>query len=164
MTVVVSMPFMDIDRPSLQLGLLKAIGDKNGFPVRTLHANLDFATLIGVEYYRDLAERRSPMLGDWLFSPEAFGDAAPDHDGKLLADLADEALGERLLRTRAEDVPAFLDSLMAALPWHEVRVVGFSCTFQQNTASFALARRLKQRHPGIVTLFGGANFDGELGL
>ena len=51
-----------------------------------------------------------------------------------------------------------------ALPWDEVRVVGFSCTFQQNTASFALARRLKERHPGLVTVFGGANFDGEMGL
>ena len=37
-------------------------------------------------------------------------------------------------------------------------------TFQQNTASFALARRLKQRYPHLVTVFGGANFDGEMGL
>src|SRR5262249_38071932 len=39
----------------------------------------------------------------------------------------------------------------------------FSCTFQQSTASFALARRLKHRYPDIVTVFGGANFDGEMG-
>ena len=42
-------------------------------------------------------------------------------------------------------------------------MVGFTSTFQQNTASFALARRLKQRLPGLVTVFGGANFDGEMG-
>lgn len=162
-TVIVSMPFMDVDRPSIQLGLLKAIGEQHGFPVRTLHANLDFAARIGVDYYRDLAQRREPMLGDWLFSPAAFGDAAPDHDGKLLANLGDRELENRLLRTRADDVPAYLDSLLDALPWHDVQVVGFSCTFQQNTASFALARKLKQRYPGIVTLFGGANFDGEMG-
>ena len=45
-----------------------------------------------------------------------------------------------------------------------MRVVGFSCTFQQNVASFALARRLKERYPELVTVFGGANFDGEMGL
>src|SRR5687767_15485582 len=81
--VLVSMPFMDVDRPSIQLGLLKAIGQAHGFPVHTLHANLDFAARIGVGYYRTLAHMREPMVGDWLFAVEAFGDAAPDHEGKL---------------------------------------------------------------------------------
>ena len=43
-------------------------------------------------------------------------------------------------------------------------VVGFSCTFQQTVASFALARRLKARFPELVTVFGGASFDGEMGV
>jgi ribosomal peptide maturation radical SAM protein 1 len=172
-TVIVSMPFMDVDRPSIQLGLLKAIGEMYGFPVRTLHANLDFAARIDVDYYRILAEQRGRLVGDWLFSVEAFGDAAPDRDAHLLDEFADELsylagspreVRDRLLRTRNRDVPAFLDSVMAAFPWNEVRVVGFSSTFQQNTASFALARRLKQRYPEIMTVFGGANFDGEMGL
>ncbi len=42
-------------------------------------------------------------------------------------------------------------------------MAGFTSTFQQNTPSFALARRLKQRFPRIVTVFGGANFDDEMG-
>ena len=37
-TVLVSMPFMSLDRPSIQLGLLKAIGEEHGFAVGTLHA------------------------------------------------------------------------------------------------------------------------------
>ncbi|BBH70809.1 RiPP maturation radical SAM protein 1 [Actinoplanes sp. OR16] len=163
-TVLVSMPFMDIDRPSIQLGLLKAIGERNGFAVRTLHANLDFAARIGVDQYRELAETRGSLVGDWLFSVEAFGEQAPDPAGRLPDELgADPAYGERLRHLRDHDVPAFLDSLMDAVAWTEVRVVGFSCTFQQNTASFALARRLKRRFPHLVTVFGGANFDGEMG-
>ena len=74
--VIVSMPFMDIDRPSIQLGLLKAIVEAHGFPVRTLHANLDFAARIDASYYRLLAEQRGRLLGDWLFSVEAFGAGA----------------------------------------------------------------------------------------
>jgi ribosomal peptide maturation radical SAM protein 1 len=172
-TVLVSMPFMDVDRPSIQLGLLKAIGETHGFPVRTLHANLDFAAHIGVDYYRAIAGQRGRLVGDWLFSVEAFGAAAPDPDARLLDEFADdlrdlpgtpEAVRDRLRHTRDRDVPAFLDSVVAALPWHDVRVVGFTCTFQQNAASFALARRLKQRYPNILTLFGGANFDGDMGL
>jgi ribosomal peptide maturation radical SAM protein 1 len=172
-TVIVSMPFMNVDRPSIQLGLLKAIGTAHGFPVRTLHANLDLAARIGVEYYRTLAEQRGRLVGDWLFSVDAFGAAAPDHDAGLLEEFTDDLayLGgsptevrDLLLRTRNEDVPAFLDALIGGFPWQEVRVVGFSSTFQQNAASFALARRLKERYPSIVTVFGGANFDGEMGV
>jgi ribosomal peptide maturation radical SAM protein 1 len=172
-TVIVSMPFMDADRPSIQLGLLAAIGQAHGFPVRTLHANLDFAARIGADYYRLLAEHRGRQVGDWLFSVEAFGAAAPDQDATLLAEFAEELshLGaspedvrDRLLRIRGHDVPGFLDALMAEFPWNSARVVGFTSTYQQNAASFALARRLKERYPDLVTVFGGANFDGEMGL
>ncbi|MEU7584389.1 RiPP maturation radical SAM C-methyltransferase [Streptomyces sp. NPDC041068] len=173
--VLVSMPFMDFRRPSLQLGLLKAIGVASGFPVRTFHANLDFAARIGADRYRALSEHRRGMVGDWLFSLQAFGDEAPDPDGRLLDDFAAEltylagderrgTLRDQLLRMRHDDVPAYLDALLDAFPWHTVRVVGFTSTFQQNTASFALARRLKERHAGLLTLFGGANFDGEMGV
>jgi ribosomal peptide maturation radical SAM protein 1 len=171
-TVLVSMPFMGLDRPSIQLGLLKAIGEGHGFAVRTLHANLDFAARIGADYYRALAEKRGPLVGDWLFSVAAFGPEAPDPGGRLLDEFAEELsylagtwqeARDRLLRTRDNDVPALLDSLADSYPWDEVRVVGFSCTFQQNTASFALARLLKRRYPHLVTVFGGANFDGEMG-
>ena len=164
-TVLVSMPFMNVNRPSIQLGLLKAIGEAHGFPVRTLHANLDFAARIGVDHYRLLAEQYGRLVGEWLFSVEAFGDAAPDREARLLAEFGDE-LGhppEALLRIRDHDVPDYLDGIVAGFPWQEIRVVGFSSTFQQNTASFALARRLKEGFPDIVTVFGGANFDGDMG-
>ena len=51
-TVLVSMPFMDAGRPSIQLGLLTAIARAQGFPVESLHANLDFAARIGIDYYK----------------------------------------------------------------------------------------------------------------
>src|SRR5829696_4425596 len=88
--VLISMPFMEHDRPSIQIGLLKAIADHHGFSVKTLHANLDFAARIGPDYYRALCEHRGPMIGEWLFSLEAFGDEAPDPDSTILWDLAGE--------------------------------------------------------------------------
>jgi ribosomal peptide maturation radical SAM protein 1 len=163
---------MDVYRPSIQLGLLKSLAAAHGFPARTLHANLIFATQIGVEYYQLLAQHRGPQIGEWLFSLEAFRGAAPDPGSHIIEDLAEELsylagspgeLLEKLTRTRQVDIPAYLDSLIETFPWHEAAVVGFSSTFQQNTASFALARRLKQRYPHIFTIFGGANFDGDMG-
>jgi ribosomal peptide maturation radical SAM protein 1 len=170
--VLVSMPFMDPYRPSIQLGLLKAVTARCGFPVRTYHAYLDFAAQIGVDYYNLLCQHRGILTGDWLFSLEAFGEAAPDPDAHMLSDLAEslsylgtspEETREKLLRTRNTDVPAYLDALVDSFSWEDVAVVGFTSTFQQTTASFALARRLKQCNPRIITIFGGANFDGEMG-
>lgn len=157
--MLVSMPFVRIDRPSIQLGLLKAIATEHGFAVHTRHANLDFAVRIGLDHYGRLAELSRPLLGDWLFALEAFGAAAPDPDGELAAG----PWRDWLLRVREHDVPAFLDELVDEVPWQDHAVVGFSCSFQQSVASFALARRLKLRHPDIVTVFGGANFDGAMG-
>jgi ribosomal peptide maturation radical SAM protein 1 len=167
------MPFMDPYRPSIQLGLLKALAARCGFPVRTCHAYLDFAAAIGVDYYKRLCDHRGTLIGDWLFSLAAFGDAAPDRDARILNDLAGalsylgashEDAREKLLQIRNRDVPAYLDSLADSFSWPDVMVVGFTSTFQQNTASFALARRLKQRYPEIMIVFGGANFEGEMGL
>jgi ribosomal peptide maturation radical SAM protein 1 len=170
--VLVAMPFIETRRPSIQIGLLKTLAAARGFPVRTLHANLDFALRIDVDNYELLCQHRGPMVGEWLFSVEAFPEAAPDPDARMLDDLADrlprlggshQELREILLRIRDVDVPAYLDVLLESFPWQEASVVGFSSTFQQNTASFALARRLKRRYPHIVTVFGGANFDDEMG-
>ena len=170
--VLVSMPFMDPHRPSIQLGLLKAVTARHGFPVRTYHACLDFAAQIGLDYYELLGENHGTLIGDWLFSLEAFGDAAPDPGAHLLDEFTDRlscfgtpstAARDRLLRTRSHDVPLYLDALIEGFPWEDAAVVGFTSTFQQSAASFALARRLKLRHPKIMTVFGGANFDEEMG-
>jgi ribosomal peptide maturation radical SAM protein 1 len=168
-TVLVAMPFQDADRPSAPLGLLTAIGRRAGFDVESLHANLDFAARIGTETYAALCDHRGRLVGEWVFSIAAFGDSAPDPDGGMLARfrkdlhyLGDATL-ERLRQMRSSDVPRYLDELVERYPWDEVQVVGFTSTFQQNTASFALARRLKQKFPHLVTLFGGANFEGEMG-
>jgi hypothetical protein len=83
---------------------------------------------------------------DWLFSRAAFADDAPDPHARLPHDFADELrhLGPPaevrrwLARIRDRDVPAYLDALLDGVPWSPLRVVAFSSTFQQNTASFAL--------------------------
>lgn len=169
---LVCMPFVSILRPSLQICLLKSLATKNGFQAKTLHLNMDFAQQIGVDLYEKLVHHRGRLFGDWLFSPAAFGSAAPAHGDELLdafpqeVDAFLEDLGQTkddLLRLRQVDVPRYLDQLEATVPWGDFRVVGFTSTFQQNTASFALAARLKKRFPNLLTIFGGANFDGEMG-
>src|SRR5699024_550709 len=98
------------------------------------------------------------QFGDWLFSVAAFGRDAPDPGGSILEEFRAEVPALDLIDLRDRVVPAFLDALAGDPVWQPARFVGFSSTFQQNVASFALARRLKERYPGVVTIFGGANF------
>jgi ribosomal peptide maturation radical SAM protein 1 len=170
-TLLISMPFYSVRTPSLQLGLLSAIGKAHDFAVETLHLNLDFAARVGHGLYEKLCQHRGPELGNWLFAIAAFQEEAPDQEGRFPYDFPDvldlvrdfnvDAAG--LCSLRDEAVPAFLAYAEALVDWSAYDVVGFTCTFQQNTASFALARRLKERFPQLITLFGGANFEGEMG-
>lgn len=169
---LVVMPFLMPYSPSIQLGLLKEIGASRGHAVQTLHLHLDFAAQIGLQRYESLCER-SGQICEWLFSLAAFGAQAPDQGGAML-DLMPEVSLESLatagldrdclLHIRQVEVPRYLDHLEASVDWANFGVVGFSSCFEQNSASFALARRLKARYPQLIILFGGANFDGEMGI
>ena len=176
-TALVSMPFISGIRPSIQLGLLKSIGESHGFPVDTFHLNLEFAKQIEPEVYEALSESGRNFLGDWLFSVAAFGADAPDsgclltgHNSKniaaLFAPFAEKIgdLTQFIRNLREVEVPIYLDRIMGAVDWGSYHVVGFTSTFQQNVASFALASRIKAEHPSVITLFGGSNFEGEMGL
>jgi ribosomal peptide maturation radical SAM protein 1 len=169
---LVTMPFVSADRPSIQLGLLKPIAESHGFPTETFHLNLELAPQIGPDLYELLCQHRGPLLGDWLFSPVAFGDAAPDPTGELLDRLDPElqaglaqmgASTERLIQVRQEEAPRYVERMVELVDWSRFAVVGFTSTFQQNVASFALAKAIKQRWPQVTTVFGGANFDGAMG-
>ncbi|MHA1529690.1 MAG: RiPP maturation radical SAM C-methyltransferase [Alphaproteobacteria bacterium] len=160
---LVTMPFVSIWRPSLQIGLLSAIARSKGFSAETFHLNLEFAAAIGGALYQTLCPQRTWLLGDWLFSAAAFRAAAPDPEHRILETAHEGFDTDQLRRLRDDAVPAYLDHMVSITDWDRFDVVGFTSTFQQNVASFALARRLKETYPNLCTLFGGANFDDAMG-
>ncbi len=169
---LVTMPFVSWRRPSLQVGLLKPIAESHGFPTETFHLNLELAARLGRPLFDLLCEHRGEATGDWLFSLAAFGEASPDPGDAFLERYARgleprlveaESSLDELARVRHQVVPTFLDEMEAITDWGRFGVIGFTSTFQQNVASFALARRLKARHPETLILFGGANFEGVMG-
>lgn len=170
---LVTMPFVSVRRPSLQLGLLKSLAESADWRADTFHLNIEFAVSIGSTIYEALCELRGHLIGDWLFSICAFGNDAPDPDGAFPSAIAEKLpslLPElnspvaTLAQLRNHAVPEFVDACASAIDWSDYDIVGFTSTFQQNAASFALARRLKALHPQITTLFGGANFESTMGV
>lgn len=170
--VLVHMPWAPIDIPSLALGILRTAGERAGHEVRVRFANLDLVDWLAprisfdhpaYQYYSD--ESYFVGAGDWIFSGALY-EPDPDRADRFAGLMAREgASDEQVARTLelyglAPDYVAWLASELDAL---EPDLVGFTTTFQQNTAALALAKRLKQLRPTVRTVFGGANCDGEQG-
>lgn len=156
------MPYADLERPSLALGLLQARLLERGIACRVVYANLMFAEQTGLEPLTQL--RRVPehlLAGEWTFARAAFPEH-PDPPGFLrqLAQRHGQAVDLEPLRPQAE---ALIARLAQELSHPEVAVVGCSSTFQQHCASLALLRRLKSLRPDLMTVMGGANCEGEMG-
>jgi len=167
--LLVSMPWHALERPSLGLSLLRAALERDEHHCDVRYLGFDFADSIGVDDYVWVhgGLPYTAFAGDWLFTQALYGER-PGADDRYLAEVWLGQWGrtmpewDRLLRIRRRVEP-FLDHC-ARLPWEEYEVVGFTSTFEQNIASLALARRVAEAHPGVVIAFGGANWEGEMGL
>jgi ribosomal peptide maturation radical SAM protein 1 len=168
---LVNMPFASSTRPSIQLGLLSAIIRAAGFPVDTHYFNLDLAAELSPALYERFCEHRGHMFGEWLFGVAAFGasdasaaeayfDTFPEEEAWAKSVGMDR---DSLEEKRRHELPRFIDRCLSTIDWGLYHFVGFSSTFEQNVASLALARALKERFPDICIVFGGANTEGEMG-
>ena len=167
---LVTMPFTYSKFPSIQLGTLSTLLKSHNIGVKTYHLNLLFAHKIGVPLYEILCEKRG-LIGEWLFSSILFRDN-PKHDQyphmfkPVFEDTAREAgCSIGYLEEIAHSIaPQFLTWAMTAFDWSQYTVVGFTSTFDQNVASLTMAKLIKDLYPDVRIVFGGANFDGEMGL
>jgi ribosomal peptide maturation radical SAM protein 1 len=165
------MPFASAERPSIQIGLLKAIAEEAGFSTDAYHFNLDLAAELSPEVYELFCQHRGHMTGEWLFAPAAFGLSMTGDEESYFQAFPDEVKWARKIGRdqayffdlRNRIIPLFIDKCVAEIEWRRFRVVGFTSTFQQNVASLALARRIKKCYPDVNIVFGGANMEGEMG-
>jgi magnesium-protoporphyrin IX monomethyl ester (oxidative) cyclase len=174
---LVLMPFSDIERPSLALGLLKAALARDGLSVDVIYANLLFARRVGI-HASSLPLRiwATSLIGEWVFAGAAFPYFSPSEDRYLEECIAPfarlyadgdpsplvRALRRELRRLRAA-APAFIDQVARNLLAKRPKIVGCSSTFSQQLASLALLRRVRELDPEVVTLIGGANVEGAMG-
>lgn len=164
---LVNMPFATVERPALGLSLLKAGVRQAGHECDVLYPNLDFAVAVG----RDVYDRLALALPEWIMG----GDLVFRH---ALAgrDLSDNDLRRVLavewgLRTpdvedvlhAARQASGFIGRCLEAVDWPAYNVVGFTSFCSQNVAALAMARALKTRHPALLVVFGGPNWDGDMG-
>ncbi len=167
---LVNMPFSYAKYPSIQLGTLSALLKSNGIPVDCHHLNVRFAHLIGVELHEAICEKRA-LFGEWLFSSLLFRDNPKRAEYPRMFKPVFEQLSQQCgkpvgyfeeMATRI--APQFLTWALTAIDWGQYKLVGFTSTFDQNVASLTMAKLIKDLYPDVTIVFGGANFDGEMGL
>ncbi|HEY3734939.1 MAG TPA: RiPP maturation radical SAM C-methyltransferase [Streptosporangiaceae bacterium] len=171
--LLINTPWARLEVPSLGLGILRGClaRDLPEAEVDVLNVNLD---------YVDWAVQRGPFTladynylasdnyfsgyGDWVFSSALY-----DDPGWRVAEFralhGDQVPAERLewmieLHALAPEFTLRTAELIAAAA---PDLVGFTSTFQQNTAALATARQLKRLRPDTAVVFGGANCDGPQG-
>nr|WP_255358131.1 RiPP maturation radical SAM C-methyltransferase [Kitasatospora sp. NRRL B-11411] len=169
---LVNMPWGRNDAPSLACGILKSGLVAHGHDVTVHYPNLDLSRELTPSVYDTFATASSERLhlfGEWLFGAAAFDEPGGEREYLAefpeLAETFDEAglTADEVLRLRSETLPAWIRELARRPEWSDYDLIGFTSTFFQNVAAIALARRIKEQHPGPVIVFGGANFDGEMG-
>ncbi len=154
-------PFDSILFPPLGVSVLASSLMARGFSVRIVYGSLLLATRMGVEAYRSVCNGAiKELLGERLFlstvySPEALATLGPQppftENAQALFD-QNVPLIEPFVRTLARQV-------LATKP----KIVGISTNFQQNMASIAVARLIKDQAPDICIVLGGANISSPMG-
>ena len=167
--LLIVMPFGGVERPQLGISTLKARLNATGVPCDIAYLNLSFAAALGYDTYDWLTSHYdySVLAGEWVFAHTLFARRARDEEAYLRDLLAGQAAMtpvqiRGLCRAKALAGP-FLEYVFSSIDWWQYSIVGFTSTFEQNLPSLSLARRIKDRHPSTVIVFGGGNCGGDMG-
>jgi ribosomal peptide maturation radical SAM protein 1 len=163
---LVCMPFADPFIPSLALTQLKATLDKeldNRFSAEILYLNHEFTHYLGEDFYIHAISFKGIQsgIGDWIFRPIVFPNL-PDNTEEYFKTYypQKDANTKRLrqyIHEKRQGLEAFLEELIEKHDLDRADIVGFTATFNQNMACFAMAKKLKHLNPEIVTVMGGSN-------
>lgn len=176
--VLVSMPFAEVQRPSIALGLLQAALANTAISSEGVYGNFTFAETIGLVAYQAMQSAPTDhLLGEWVFA----GGLLPPATNGVASQRDDEYLN-LVLEVRCNGFPAELEERKELMWWvrsksaacieeiaerivaRRPRIVGCSSVFQQHCASLALLRRIRELSPETVLLMGGANCEGVMGV
>jgi len=173
------MPFGPLFSPSIGLSLLKSALRDAGIESEIHYFTIRFAELVGSHFYNGISGGVRPsstkLAGEWIFS-SALAEANPEEDAQYIEHVlrrkppvttvssraTSRAAIDKIVRARdlaSDFVTACADEVLSRDP----KIVAITSVFQQQTASLALAKRIKSLRPETFILFGGANLEGVMG-
>jgi ribosomal peptide maturation radical SAM protein 1 len=170
---LVNMPFAALFLPSIGLTQLKymldsTFGDK--VSVQISYINHEFGEYLGVEPYTIITngiDHQTSGLGDWFFRKVAFPNH-PDNTEEYFRRFYPRpdpmtTLYKQFIQQKRPGIESFLDKLITKYELDKADLVGLTSMFSQNVASFAMARKIKDRNPNAIVVIGGANCESPMG-
>jgi len=161
---LVSAPWPLFDRPSIQLGALKAFVEKDLPDIRvdTFHAYLSIAQAIGYPLYHVVSER------SWIAESPYAALLYPDRMETIARYWNRKGRGHPRLRvTDFENLCRHIETaslgVVESVPWERYLLVGFSVCLAQLTSSLYFIRQIRRRAPEVRIVAGGSACAGVLG-
>ncbi len=161
---LVSTPWPLFDRPSIQLGALKAFVERQipGTRVDTFHVYLKIARALGYPLYHAVSE------SSWIAESAYAALLYPDRKEILTRYWRRKCRSHPMLKTvdfqnfcRQIETASF--EFLETHPWDRYLLVGFSICLSQLTSSLYFIRKLKHRFPRLRVVAGGSACAGALG-
>ncbi len=159
---LISTPWALFNRPSIQLGALKAYLERDTTNLVDLfHPYLQTAATIGTASYQDLS--LNSWAGEAVFSSLLFPEKASDAQKLYNESLA----GDRKSYPQYDHLCKMIDrncrEWFSSNDLSQYDLVGFSICFSQLLPSLYFSREIKRKHPDLPIVFGGSSCSGDIG-
>jgi ribosomal peptide maturation radical SAM protein 1 len=158
---LISTPWPLYNRPSIQLGALKAYLQATYPDVRVdaRHFYLELAESLGYKLYQQISERT--WLAESVFAallfPERFEIVETLFNREVRSKSILKEVGLKKIATQTKKVTeAYIDSQN----WGDYMLAGFSVSLCQLTSSLYFIKRIKQKVPDLTIVIGGSTFSG----
>jgi ribosomal peptide maturation radical SAM protein 1 len=154
------MPWPLFNRPSIQLGTLKAFLETktDWLTVDTEHPYLEVASILGTTLYHWICQ--NPWVSESLYAPMVF--PPQRQSSEALAKNYTKKAGPEIkelfnFKVIHEQLEKQLENWVNSCDWSRYTVAGFSVCFNQLFASLAAAGLIKKKFPHIAIVFGGSS-------
>jgi len=160
------MPWALFNRPSIQLGTLKAYIENKSpdISVTTIHPYLEIAAILGPDLYHWISQ--NPWVSEAIYSPLVFPEQASSAENLAAkyARQADPKIRHSFnYKSLFRKVEKHLQEWCDSYDWSQYFLVGFSVCFHQLFATLAAAKVIKKKFPQTAIVLGGSSCAGAAG-
>ena len=158
---LLSTPWPLFNRPSIQLGALKAFVEKElpHVAVDTHHVYLNVAAALGYDLYGPISE--STWLSESCYAALLY----PERQDTLARFWRRRSAGA--VKEPFEEIRRILkkvsDQILGDIHWHAYVLLGLTISLNQLTSALYFIQQIKRRRPDLKIVVGGSACSGDMG-
>jgi len=159
---LISMPWSLFNRPSIQLGSLKAfLETRMQCQVDSFHPYLNIAEAVTIDTYRTISS--NSWAGEALFSPLLFPEQKNRARKLFNAELSKKGQSIPDYNNLVSIIEKTCSAWIESFEIDEYDLIGFSVCFSQLLPSLYMTKRLKSIRKELPVVFGGSSCSGSIG-